>query len=378
MQNKNSYTQRQRLCTFTDVSLGDTLRETFRKVDCVRGDLHGYLRAVQIVITGSVAESTAAAAITKENLWGLADSISLRGNQHAWLQNIPGEAVFMQDLIDENWGADNVDDWVDADISSSEAEQAIIQSYFIPMSQKAFMPGVMKKGMKDGVFPLSAMLDNGELTINIVAALMGNWELYDSGKLTVKVILHTYWTTDLILPSPWRMDVWNTADNEVQAPSYFGKTDSFWCTDDEWAAFALPTSNPVFTVDGQRIEDDMDGARDTFARNVGLHDSIDDYMDNLIYQLVSPKQASSLGDFLAGTVWKVRDANSGQQGGGTMYVIRRNVPLDPNQTATYVRLLNARFDPAKDAGRLTVARKPAANLGLSKDRLAGFNQRIRA
>lgn len=379
MRNNHAYHSWDLLQVFQNVSLGDTLRETFRKVAASRGPLHGYLTAVQIVITGSMTQSAATAALAKELLWDLLTSITLEGNQHWWLSNTPGIVVFQQEFIDEILQGNNGDDWVMADFANDQDAHVFTQSYMIPMSPKLFRSNHPGKGEKDGMFPLAGMRDHGRIEFVVRNAGLGDWELTSGTYLTIKVLLHTYWTDEVSLPAPWRLDTFTSTDSEVQFPARYGACDSAWCGDQSLLeAFTLPTSNCVFIVDDMRLYDNLTGAMLEYVANrTGRIDSLDDEVDLQMVPIYLPTQQHSLFEVPTGRIFKCRDYNSGQSGGDTRYVMRRFLPANPEQTATWLDLMGVKFDAASDKGRITVARLlPGKGVPSAKDRLAGANLRV--
>jgi hypothetical protein len=371
----DAYRTTQLLRRWSALNLGDSREETFRHIAASRGGKHGYLDAVEIIVEGSVTQSQATAALPKEVIWGILNRITLEGNRHYWLSNVRGEAVFQQNVYDSIIKENNTDDWQDADIVNDTNPHTFRQSYLIPMSPKNYMPGTTKKGLKDGAFPLAGMRDQGRFSFDIDSVLQTDWALTDQTTISVTVLLHTYYTSDVLLSAPWRMDSFITADSEAQFPGVFGKCNSLWVCDDEFGAYTLPAGNFKLTVDGLVLQDDLRGAEAVSVANMSINDGFDDIVDNRMLPVIHPAKSSSFGDFPGGTVFKITDANTQQS--TLRYNIRRFLPLDPEQVQVYTAAMGVKFNPKTDQSRLTINRLPAGQLGLDADRIAGWTVRIR-
>jgi hypothetical protein len=375
--NVHSYHTTQILRRWTDITLGGSVEETFRNIASSRGPLNGYLAGVHIKLEFTLKQGSATAALTKEEIWGIADKITLEGNRHYWLSNVPGEAVFQQMVNDQSVKSINTDDWVSADLPNDTNDHVLVMTYLVPIAPKRYMPGITKKGLYDGIWPLSMMRDQGRLKIDFVNSLTSAWDLKSATYIVCRVLLHTYYSSDVIFAAPWRFDTFTTSDSEAQYPGIFGKIDSLWVCDDAFAAFTLPTGTFRLTVDGLVLQDDINGDEAVSVVNLSTLDAYDDIVDNNMLPIIHPSVSGSLGNFPVGTTIKVTDASASQSGGNARYNIRRYLPLDPEQISTMVAVMGVKFNPQTDRGLLEVGRRPLDSLGMALDRAAGWAVRVR-
>jgi hypothetical protein len=372
--NNHQYPAPEHLFTFTGVGLGENLRETFRKIAASRANLLGYLRAVQIVVTGAVIQSAATAALAKEVIWNLLN-ISLRGNMHDWLKNVPSGCIFIQNVKDGSVKSTNVDTFVSADFVNNTDSQSFEQHFLIPMSPKAYVPAISQRSPRDGIFLLAGMRDWGEIEMNTRAALGGDWAL--DGDLTVKVLLHTYYSPRAIFPAPWVMDQQVSADNEIQFPARpRAKIDSVWCTDEDFDAWVIPAGNVRMELDGLDLVKNVTGAMLEDYQNCFSEDGQNDIVDNNFTNFLDINNSGSLADMPDGGVLKVVDANQSQGDSIARYVTRRYIPLNPEQTATYAALMGVDFDPTTEQGRIKAGSRTPDQLGLTTEQMAGFNFQV--
>lgn len=377
MLKNDAYVTHELLYQNTAVSLGNHLEETFRRIPASRGNKHGYLRAIQVVISGSLTQASATAVLTKEEIWGLLDKLTIEGNRHVFCQAIPGEAVVIQNAVEETLRPDNLDEHVSADFANDTNAHTFVQSYLFAMAPKMFRAGAGGgKGEKDGLFPLAAMRDHGKVSIDIVGSLTSAWAITSQTYLSVKVILHTYYTSDVILPSPRRFDHFTSSDSEVQFPNRLRSIETLWSCDDAFDAYTLPAGNFRYEVDGETIQNTMTGAMQEFVNNRTREDSIDDLIDNQVLVVASPTTQASQFDCATGRLVKLADTNQSHSG-ANFYFLSGFLPPDPEQTAEWAALMGVRLDPKRDQSSLTVGRsRPGQGIPSDASRIAGASFRI--
>ena len=373
---KHAYHSKERLYYNAAHSLGDRIRETFRQIPANRGGLHGYLTGIQVIITGIIKERIATNPLLKEDVWGLMGPTTVRGNSHVWLDNCPSEIIVAANLIDEIIQPDNHDGFVDADFASSTDDQNLRMEWMIPICPKMFR-SAGTKGNKDGIWPLAAMLDQGVIDFTLLASLGGAWQVKPDTNLTVKIVLHTYYTEDAIFSNPWRIQTSTTSDSRYTFPAFEGKCDMLFISDDNHDVYTLPTGNPRLTVDGLVIQDTLTGFEIHAAHDVGRDRGLNDEWDNVLLPLVCSTSQKGFMDCLYGSKYIVDDCNDTNS--ASRYTIRRSMDLGVEGSAVMAELLQVRINPAAEQNRLELAgsRTRAGELKIPRARVMGANTRVK-
>jgi len=372
---KVAYPSSERLLLQTGVNLGDNVNQTFRKIGATLGGLHKYLTGVSIVISGSAKQSETDAVCTKETIWGLVDKCSLRGLGHTWFSGLHGESIIAMNIADEHIRPSNLDEHTSADFADDTATHTFTQAWHIPVC-----PGLFStkgsKGKKDGIFPLALMKDHGVIDFDIVSSLGGNWALTTSTTLTVKIILHTLVTEDVIAASPWRIDSVATADSEFEFASREGTPDMIFTTDDSFGALTQPTDTVKLEIDGLTMRDGLNGAELVYLNNRYRDDATDDLWDNGMTPLLMPQHVDGGSSLPLCREVKITDAAHADQG-TIRYFIRRYLPMDAEQSASFAKLMKVAINVGTEADRLTIGRRPAASLNLPRARRGKMNLTVR-
>ena len=376
-----NFRTQEHLNTWTGVVLGQTIHENFQNISPRRGNLRGYLEAVEIIVSGSFTQSAATAVLEKEILWDILSAITLKGHLHEWCSSLPGWQITVAEVFDETISLQQADDIVTADFANDQLEHTFLHSYLLPMDPKNFQLNRIGKGEYDGCFPLAAMGSNGSLDMTVRNTGFGDWALTSGSTLTIKVILHEWWTEKVIIPAPWEMRSITDTNSDVDMPGQYGAIDMLFMTDNvPSTAVTLPTGNVRLKVDGDTIYDDMTGAMLEFAVNrSGRNDSIDDLVDEGVVPLRWPQESQSMFDSPTGRQVIISDCGVAHvaASGTPRYTIRRYLPADTQQLVEWPKALGRKFNPKTQRGQLAISGKRAGR-GVPSDpaKIAGANMQV--
>lgn len=352
------FQRRQRLYTGTS-EMGATHRETFRQIAHKMGAQNGYLTGMWITISGWIQASEPAALFYPE-IWKMIKGVTMRGLAHEWLTDIPGAALTLVNLQDDTLNPFKASIFRINDVVVPTADVPVFveHNYYIPIAPRHVQPGNKGKGNKDGMFPLAALLEQGEITINLGNALPDPWSL--DGNLKVEVHIETYWTEAKILPAPWKIDWFRDPASDVQFSSRESRIDMLFACDDEFGTFTQPTGRFKIETDTLVIQDEITGRQAVIANEFPRVGATQSIFSELL-PMISPIDVASRMDQLPSTILRVRDANT-DHAGSLFYLVRRALAQDASQSKLYAGVLNIPEGQVNDQSQLTIGKLPAAQL----------------
>jgi len=375
--NLNAYIASERLYRGTfDPTTSPDFQIDWRNIQPSRGPLNGYVKRVLISMSGQiVCNETQPAALPAYIFWSWLARVSLQGEGHVFLDRCPGYALFSSNYWDRFLDLDNDDYWVSAPIEPAQGEVVnIAQSWIIDLA-----PLWWDDDRKDGIWPLAMMGAQGDLRLSLNNPLDYD-QTYEWVDETANLIVDVecYWTPDVILSSPWRVDTNTSNDSVWLSPSREGKCDMLLMLGQDADVDIKPITGGAFTfkVDGLIYQDTLTLDEQIGLNSVHMPCGVNNAYDMGHIAVVWPNQATSFADFPAGRVFKLDDLNQSANK-SRRYFIRRHITLSAEVQAALLASLGKKINPAREPQRFEMGGKPAVETPLNRDRQTGLQLKVR-
>lgn len=322
--------------------------------------LQKHILGVRVIVSGSMTQAAATAALPKERMWGVVDTISISAPGLNFQKGIlTGEDLFLMGHAAgfyttqvDGAGVANVrvsDIIVAADFANDQNPHTFVQSYVYPFAH-GYYKGIPldSDAAIQGCQPSRCFGTAGNVNFSMVAdgGTMGVWDLTANTYFTVEVIADVLLTDETFLPGIPLMEA--TTTSELLIKSTEVDKSAFHVglvTDDCYDAFTLATADCDAYCDdtqlfsgrtGQALMNDANQ-----RRNAAQFESVQDLCDHNYTLIVDPFQCKTPMTSPSGK--QVRSNNVGAQGGAVRVMFRRYVTPNPGEAAL---LLSAQGLPA--------------------------------
>ena len=330
--------------------------------------LKKHILGVRVIVSGTMLQAAATAALVKERMWGILDTIAISvPGLNLQKGIINGEDLFLLGHAMGLHASINANILVASDFANDQNDHAFIQEYVYPFAH-GYYEGhpIDDDAAIQGALPSEAFGSAANVSLTMVAdgGTMGVWDVKANTYLTVYVIADVLLTDECLLPGIPLIEA--TTTSEVYVKSTEVDKSAFHAalvTDDAYDAFTIATGECDCYVDdtqlfasvtGQALMNGADQRRAAQGR-----ENIEKLVDNKYTLLVDPFQAKTPLNSPTGK--QLRSNNLPAQNGASRFICRRYVTPTPAEAAI---LLQAQGLPANiGPERLFYRGQPATLVG---------------
>lgn len=294
---------------------------------------YGYVVGCLIRLTGTLKQTAATAALTKEVQRKLLKSVTIKYRGGIWTQNLKGRDLVNLNILEGAITSENVGGILGGDLPNDVNDHAIDQNYLVPFAPRWFASGRGNIQSLAGAIPIEALLNDGEITFTCCekADLTADWEIKTGTTLTFRVYPLMAFASDPVLFLRGYVDMQSKGASELVYTVPGGERPRtavvVAVADNDWGAFTL-TSQPTITMDGFQYPTLVDEAMANKWFSICNLNDISDYADPC-HPFFAPGVNNNLDGLPTFSEMKIRDGH--QNHGDAQYLIHTLAQPTPDE-----------------------------------------------